>query len=32
VISTSTHSALLNFGKREDACGEFNDAMTLRAT
>ena len=32
VISTSTHSALLNRVKREEAFGEFTDVMTLHAT
>ena len=32
VISTSTHSALLNREKREEAWEEFTDVMTLRAT
>jgi hypothetical protein len=32
VISTSTHSALLNLVKREEAFGEFTDVMTLHAT
>jgi hypothetical protein len=32
VISTNTHSALLNREKREEAGEEFIDVMTLRAT
>jgi hypothetical protein len=32
VISTSTHSALLNREKREETWEEFTDVMTLHTT